>query len=115
MKPSEALIEGRKLIPGWTADDLFYLVDDYSPANAACALGAMWAGYYGQIPTSDHPIVRQDYWWNNWESIHVSYPCGHEPNKTLIEVVIAHLSDTHHEDGTFTEDNIIEWLKGMDL
>lgn len=117
MKPSEALIRGRKLIPGWTDDGLFYFNDTGLPANAACALGAMWAGYHGEIPTEINPIATKDYWWNNWDKIRVHYPCSYEGDYTeeLIEIVIAHLSDTHHKDGSFTEDKMIEWLEGMGL
>jgi hypothetical protein len=132
MRPSEALVKGRELLPEWAYGKLvtFEYGDDTSKhlskkAVSGCALGAMWAGYYGRVPQIFDNLHAQSYWWNDWEELYVQYPCNEAEGVELVARVIAHLSDAHHErfqdvsSGTvyevFTEEQIIEWLKGLGL
>lgn len=123
MKPSEALIKGRELVPDWHSGTLFGFEwrnstpDDLSLNITACALGAMWVGYYNQLPTPDE---NGGYWWNDWEAIYVKHPCDCtwdegdiENGADRIDMVIAHLSDIHTD--TFPESKMVEWLQGMGL
>lgn len=109
LKPSEALRRGRQMVPRFI-QGLFtfdYRKDgEAKEVYAACALGAMAVGYYGDNIKMIASLDGESYFWPaKFDKPFVEYPCkhddeGYDTTKPIgdgdtVDIVIAHLNDVH--------------------
>lgn len=117
MKPSEALVEGRKRVPDYHRGALLR-IDREGRITAACAMGAMAVGRgaVAMVPDRDgellvHLGVRQWWlaraWWWRGSVQPVALPCQCYDHRQALDVAVAHLSDHH------PEFDLVPWLQSI--
>lgn len=126
MKPSTALANGRRVIPGYCEPDLAIWQGDVWYAST---LGVMAVGYGifpVQLTAKPETMGGRCWWWpKEWDRLDVILPCGCPDRsvKIALDVALAHLCQAHHpgsrtldrEQPVWDDRAVFDWLRSMGL